>query len=87
MNYSILGGQLPVVVCELAAGEEMFTESGGMSWMSGNISMSTNMEGGLFKGLGRMFLGESMFMATYKAVDAFLLCPSSAYKICPNWLA
>lgn len=67
MKYTIQGGQLPVAVCELEAGEEMFTESGGMSWMSGNISMSTNMEGGLMKGLGRMFSGESMFMATYKA--------------------
>jgi uncharacterized protein (TIGR00266 family) len=67
MKYSIQGGQLPVVVCELDAGEEMFTESGGMSWMSDNITMNTNMEGGLFKGLGRMISGESMFMATYKA--------------------
>jgi uncharacterized protein (TIGR00266 family) len=67
MKYTIQGGQLPVVVCELDAGEEMFTESGGMSWMSDNISMSTNMDGGLLKGLGRMFTGESMFMATYKA--------------------
>lgn len=67
MKYSIQGGQLPVVVCEMDAGEEMFTESGGMSWMSNNMVMSTNMEGGLFKGLGRAFSGESLFMATYKA--------------------
>lgn len=70
MKYEIQGGQLPVVVCELEAGEEMFTESGGMSWMSDNISMSTNMEGGFLKGLGRAFSGESMFMATYKAESA-----------------
>jgi uncharacterized protein (TIGR00266 family) len=67
MKYTIEGGQLPVAVCELENGEEMFTESGGMSWMSGNVAMSTNMEGGLMKGLGRMFSGESVFMATYKA--------------------
>ena len=67
MKYTIEGGQLPVVVCELDSGEEMFTESGGMSWMSGNMSMSTNMEGGLMKGLGRAMSGESIFMATYKA--------------------
>ena len=67
MKYTIQGGQLPVAICELGAGEEMFTESGGMSWMSGNIAMSTNMEGGLMKGLGRMFSGESLFMATYRA--------------------
>ncbi len=67
MRYTIQGGQLPVAICELEAGEEMFTQSGGMSWMSSNIAMSTNMEGGLMKGLGRMFSGESLFMATYRS--------------------
>ncbi|MCE5234756.1 MAG: TIGR00266 family protein [Clostridiaceae bacterium] len=67
MRYTIQGEQLPVVVCELEANEEMFTQSGGMSWMSENVSMSTNMEGGLLKGLGRAFSGESMFMAIYRA--------------------
>lgn len=67
MKYNIQGGQLPVVVCELDPGEGMLTESGGMSWMSENIAMSTNMEGGLLKGLGRAFSGESMFMAYYTA--------------------
>ncbi len=67
MKYTIQGGQLPVAICELEAGEELFTQSGGMSWMSANIAMSTNMEGGLMKGLGRMFSGESLFMATYRA--------------------
>ena len=32
-KYEILGGNLPVVVCELSAGESMITESGSMSWM------------------------------------------------------
>jgi uncharacterized protein (TIGR00266 family) len=67
LKYELQGGQLPVVVCELEEGQEMFTESGGMSWMSDNIVMSTKMEGGLFKGLGRKLSGESFFMATYKA--------------------
>jgi uncharacterized protein (TIGR00266 family) len=67
MKYTIEGGQLPVVVCSLDANEEMFTESGGMSWMSNNVTMSTNMEGGFMKGLGRALSGESFFMATYKA--------------------
>jgi uncharacterized protein (TIGR00266 family) len=45
----------------------MFTESGGMCWMSENMVMSTNMDGGLLKGLGRAFSGESMFIASYRA--------------------
>jgi uncharacterized protein (TIGR00266 family) len=67
IKYELKGGQLPVVVCELEAGQEMFTESGGMSWMSDTITMSTNMEGGLLQGLGRKLSGESFFMTTYKA--------------------
>ena len=50
-----------------AAGESMFTQSGGMAWMSEGIEMDSNMRGGLGKGLGRMLSGESLFMASYKA--------------------
>lgn len=53
-----------------APGESMFTQSGGMAWMTDGIEMSTNTKGGLMKGLGRMFAGESMFMATYQASRA-----------------
>ena len=67
MRYKIEGGSLPVVTIELNRGESIFTQSGGMSWMSEGISMSTNTRGGFMKGLGRMFAGESMFMATYRA--------------------
>ena len=33
MEYEIVGGQLPVVVCKLNQHEKMITESGGMCWM------------------------------------------------------
>ena len=36
-KYEILGGNLPVVVCELSAGESMITESGSMSWNEENV--------------------------------------------------
>ena len=51
MEYQIQGGNLPVVLCTLQAGDSMYTESGGMSWMTTNIGMETNMKGGLMKGL------------------------------------
>ena len=38
--------------------------------MTEGIEMSTNTKGGLMKGLGRMFAGESLFMATYRAQQA-----------------
>lgn len=65
MQYTIKGGTLPYVTCTLQAGEAVYTESGGMSWMTTNLEMSTNMEGGLLGGLKRSLAGESMFMTTY----------------------
>lgn len=41
MRYSIQGDTLPVVICELDAGEKIITEGGGMAWMSPNMKMET----------------------------------------------
>ena len=71
MKYRIIGDTMPAVeVMFDAPGEEMYTQSGGMAWMTEGIEMATNTTGGLMKGLGRMFFGESLFMATYKAQRA-----------------
>ncbi len=67
MKYKIFGGQMPAVTVRLDAGESVYTQSGGMSWMTEGISMETNLKGGLGKSLGRLFSGESLFMATYTA--------------------
>ena len=67
MRYQISGNTLPAVTIALERGESIYTQSGGMSWMTEHIEMETNMKGGLFGGLGRMFTGESLFMATYTA--------------------
>lgn len=71
MRYKILGDTMPAVEVTFdAPGESMYTQSGGMAWMTEGISMDSNMRGGLGKSLGRMFAGESLFMATYKAERA-----------------
>lgn len=71
MKYRIIGETMPAVeVMFDAPGEEMYTQSGGMAWMTEGIEMATNTRGGLMKGIGRMFSGESLFMATYKAQQA-----------------
>lgn len=69
MKSTIRGTTLQVLDIELDAGESMYTESGGMAWMSPNISMKTDTKGGLLKGLGRMMAGESLFMTTYTCDD------------------
>lgn len=67
MDFNIRGDNLQVFEVTLDSGESMYTESGGMSWMSENIKMKTDSHGGLMKGIGRMFSGESLFMTTYSA--------------------
>lgn len=67
MRYRIFGDKLPGVTIEFEAGESIYTQAGGMTWMTDNFTMETNMKGGMMKGLGRMLTGESLFMATYTA--------------------
>jgi len=65
VKYEIKGTPLPVVVCNLEAGESLKTEKGAMSWMSGNMQMETNAGGGLGKMFSRAISGESIFQNVY----------------------
>jgi uncharacterized protein (TIGR00266 family) len=67
MKYEIKGGNMPVAICRLDEGEQMFSEGGGMSWMSSNMHMETTSNGGAGKALGRMFTGEKLFQNIYTA--------------------
>ena len=52
----------------LADGETIVAESGAMTWMSGDIRMTTSTRGGVVSGLGRTVLGgESFFQNTFQA--------------------
>ncbi len=68
MKYKIVGEPLSVVICDVDAGETLFTECGSMSWMSPNMNMETTSNGGIGKAFGRMFAGERMFMNRYTAM-------------------
>lgn len=67
MRYTIEGETLPVVICQLEAGESMITERGSMAWMSPNMKMETSSNGGIGKVFGRMFSGEGLFQNIYTA--------------------
>lgn len=67
MRYEIIGETVPAVEVTLSSGESMFTQSGGMVWQTDGIRMSTNARGGVARSLGRIFTGESIFMANYTA--------------------
>lgn len=67
MKYEILGKTVPAVEFTLDKNEAIYTQSGGMSWQTEGIKMSTNAKGGVMQSLGRMFTGESIFMSTFTA--------------------
>ena len=65
MEYSVTGTVMQTVQITLNQGESVYTEAGGMSWMTANIEMQSGMKGGLMGGLTRMLSGESLFMTDY----------------------
>jgi uncharacterized protein (TIGR00266 family) len=65
ISYRLDGTTLPVVTIELEAGEVIYSESGGMSWMTGNVEMKTHSGGGLGKMLKRAVSGESLFITDF----------------------
>ena len=43
MDYRILGETLPAVEVRLQTGEAMYTQSGGMAWMSDGLALDSNL--------------------------------------------
>ena len=65
MQYEINGTVMQTLDVHLQKGETIYTESGGMAWMRGDVEMSTGTRGGVMAGLGRMLAGESLFLTSY----------------------
>ncbi len=60
-------GNYPILRCKLNQGETIQTTAGAMSWMTEDIGVELSTGGGLMKGIGRMFSGESLFLSYYTA--------------------
>lgn len=70
MEYKIIGSTLQAVILELDPGETIYSESGGMAWMSANIQMKTSGRGGGLGGaLARAVSGESLFLVEYTSAN------------------
>ena len=86
MKYEIKGSDLPMLEMQLEQGEAVYTESGGMAWMSEGIDMSTSGRGGIGKMLGRALAGESLFLTTYTcraAQSTIVFTPEAPGQIIP----
>ncbi|HNS52777.1 MAG TPA: TIGR00266 family protein [Anaerolineae bacterium] len=65
ISYRIQGTTLPVVTIELEPGETIYSESGGMSWMTGNVEMNAGSGGGIGKMFRRALAGETLFITDF----------------------
>lgn len=68
MDYKISGDNLQLVTIQIQPGEKIYAEAGSMVYMSENINMEAKMRGGLLKGIGRKFAGETMFLTEFTSV-------------------
>jgi len=67
VKYTITGDNLQFVNIQFEPGEDIYSESGAMVYMTGNVSMKTSTKGGAMKGLKRMFTGETFFLTSFEA--------------------
>ncbi|HDS58682.1 MAG TPA: TIGR00266 family protein [Thermoplasmatales archaeon] len=65
MEYKITGDNLQVVTIEMTPGEKIYGEAGSMVYMTPNITMEARARGGLLKGIGRKFMGETFFLTEF----------------------
>lgn len=65
IEYLIHGDDLQIVEVELDPKEAVRGEIGTMMYMDNGIEMQTSTGGGVFKGLKRMFTGESFFISSF----------------------
>src|SRR5258708_33991697 len=66
MKYEIHHTVMQCLEVQLVQSETVFTQSGGMAWMTDGIDMTTSGKGGMMGALGRMMAGSSLLLTTYK---------------------
>ncbi|MCL2607568.1 MAG: TIGR00266 family protein [Methanomassiliicoccaceae archaeon] len=65
MKYTITGSNLQFANIELGPEDEFYSQAGAMKYMTGNMTMEAVAKGGIKKSLGRLFMGESLFLVKY----------------------
>jgi uncharacterized protein (TIGR00266 family) len=65
IEYTIFGDDLQMVEIQLDPGEAIRAEAGTMIYMEKGVEMQTGTGGGIFKGVQRIFTGESFFITSF----------------------
>ncbi len=67
LRYHIHGTVQQTVIIDLAPGQTIFSDAGGMSWMSSTVQMDTHSGGGLGGMVKRAFSGATLFVIDFTA--------------------
>jgi uncharacterized protein (TIGR00266 family) len=70
LKYHIHGTVQPTVVIDLQPHQTIFSDAGGMSWMTGTVDMDTNTGGGLGGMMKRAFSGATLFVIDFSVKTA-----------------
>jgi len=70
INYHILGTVQQTLAVELQPNQVVFSDAGGMSWMTTTVNMSTKAGGGLGGMLKRAVSGATVFIIDFSATGA-----------------
>ena len=85
MKYKITGDNLQVVTIEIEEGEKIYGEAGSMVYITPNIRMEAKARGGLLKGLGRKFMGETFFMTEFSSAGGKGLAAFGGNAVVPSF--
>lgn len=65
IEYRVLGDDMQLVEVALDPGEAVRAEAGAMLYMTQGVEVQTTTGGGMFKGLKRVFTGETFFITSF----------------------
>ena len=89
MRYEVTGSIMQTVSVWLERGEQLYSQTASMAWMTPTIRMDTHTGGGLLAGLKRSFAGGGLFITEFTADDGgeIAFAPRFPGQIIPVTLA
>ena len=65
IDYRVIGDDMQLVEVALDSGEAVRAEAGAMLYITDGVEIQTSTGGGMFKGLKRVFTGETFFITSF----------------------
>jgi uncharacterized protein (TIGR00266 family) len=70
MRYEVSGTTMQTVSIDLSRGEQLYSQTASMAWMTPSIRMDTHTGGGLWAGLKRAIAGGGIFITEFTAEES-----------------